>query len=176
VQQDVYVQPQAPVQPQCPEGSFMQVDRYGRPGCMVEVPHHRISGGLLGGGIGLFAGGWVLSWISGTVVTVGGAVGCALASGCTWTASGTSNSFFDWGWVPILGPWVEMGLLWENADGGMYAWLAIEGLIQAGGITMLIFGAIGEDVMELEPAQGYVLNFRPMISTTMQGVSAQLTF
>lgn len=176
VAQDVYVQPQMPAQPQCPMGSAMGVDSRGRPGCVVEVTRHRVIGGLLGGGIGLLVGGWVISGVFGTIATVGGAVGCALASGCSWTTSGYSSAFLDWGWVPILGPWVQMGYLWENADGGMYAWLAVEALLQAGGLTMLIFGALGEDVTQFEPAQGYVLNFRPIVSPTVQGVSAQLTF
>jgi hypothetical protein len=179
--QSVYVTPSAPGQMQCPAGSIAQVDRFGRPVCMMETTHHRISGGLLGGGIGLLAGGWVLTWVSGLVVGVGGAVGCGLSSSfsstsCGWTSSGV-NSFFDWGWVPLLGPWVQMGYLWNNADAGMYAWLGFEGLLQAGGLLMLIFGAIGSDVTEYQPvAPGYAFRVSPMLGATTQGLSAELRF
>jgi len=176
--QSVYVTPSAPATAQCPAGSIAQVDRFGRPVCMMETTHHRISGGLLGGGIGMLAGGWVLTWISGLVVGIGGAVGCGLStSSCGgWSSSGV-NGFFDWGWVPLLGPWVQMGYLWNNADGGIYAWLGFEGLLQAGGLVMIIFGALGSDVTEYQPvAPGYAFRVRPMLSTTTQGLTAELTF
>ncbi len=174
--QSVYVTPSAPAQPQCPAGSQLQVDAYGRATCMVETTRHHISGGLLGGGIGLLAGGWLLTWVTGTIVVVGGAVGCGLGGGCSWTSDGSASAFFNWSWVPVLGPWVEMGYLWPNADVGMFAWLAVEGLIQAGGLVMLIFGAIGEDSVVLEPAPGYALRVSPMVTASAQGLSAELTF
>lgn len=172
----VYVTPAAPQQMTCPADAQLRVDEYGRQVCMQEVPRHHISGGLLGGGIGLLAGGWLISWISGTVVVVGGAVGCGIGGGCAWTAGGASSAFFNWSWVPIIGPFVQMGYTWENADAGIYAWLAFEGLLQAGGLVMLIFGALGEETIEYQPVPGYALRVMPMVSASTQGISAELRF
>ncbi len=176
VPQSDYITPPMAAQPQCPAGASVEMDRWGRPVCMMEVQRHRVIGGLLGGGIGLLAGGWVVSWVSGIVVTVGGAFACFVPSGCGWTSSGASSAFFNWGWAPLIGPWVQMGYLWDNADGGMYAWLAVEGLLQAGGLVMLIFGALGEDSIQLEPVPGYAVHVRPMISASTQGLSADVRF
>lgn len=178
--QSVYVTPGVPQATQCPVGATMEVDRWGRQRCMVTVTRHGINGGLLGGGIGLLAGGWVASWFTGLVVTVFGAVGCAFSgsvgsSSCAWTSS-TADNFWAWSWVPVLGPWVQMGYTWNNADVGIYAWLAVEGLLQAGGLTMLIFGALGEEQTVLEPAPGYALSIQPIVSPSVQGLSARLSF
>lgn len=174
--QSAYVAPQPVV---CPEGTFSQVDAYGRTVCMQEIHRHRVSGGLLGGGIGLFVGGWVVTGFSGLVVGVFGATGCAISSSissgsCVWTSDSASN-FLTFSWIPLIGPWVSMGYMWPGADAGMYAWIAIEGLIQAGGLTMLIFGALGEDYVDYQPIAGVDFHVRPMFGTT-NGVEATLHF
>ena len=175
--QSAYVSPSGPAQTGgCPVGSVVQMDRYGRPMCMIETTRHRVSGGLLGAGIGILVGGWALEIVSSLVVGVGGVVGCAFGSSRCWGASSDASAFFNWGFVPLIGPWVEMGYLWPNADGGIYAWLAIEGLLQAGGLVMLIFGALGSDVTDYEPAPGYAFHVRPMITASTTGLSAELTF
>jgi hypothetical protein len=168
--QSVYVAPTAPAGVQCPPDTIAQPDRFGRTVCMREVTRHRVSGGLLGGGIGMFVGGWVLSGITGLVVGVAGAV-----SSTSW-ATGSAGDFITWSWIPILGPWANMAMMWRDADPGFYAWLAFEGLLQAGGLTMLIFGAIGEDVTDYEPIAGVDLHLRPILGMTTQGIEATLNF
>ncbi len=180
-QQQVMVAPQVQVQPQvqvapqmaCPPGSMLSPDRYGRPACMEEYTHHHIIGGLLGGGIGLFAGGWVASILTTAVTGLIGAFGAAFGSG--YSASDL-NTYFTFGYVPIIGPWVQMGFAPPNTDGGLYAWLAVEGLLQAGGLTMLIFGAIGEEVTDFRPVAGVDVHLRPILSASTQGLSATVTF
>lgn len=168
----VYVQPQQTT-PQCPVGAQLQVDQYGRQGCVMETTRHHVSGGLLGGGIGLLAGGWVISGVSGLFAALFGSVGCAFGgSGSCFDAS----AFMGWGWIPVIGPWGQMGYVWPNADTGMYAWLAIEGALQAAGLVMLIFGAVGEDSVELTPVPGYAIRIQPMLSATTQGLSAEMRF
>lgn len=172
----VVATPPQQAQPQCPAGSQLMPDRRGTLRCMAEMETHRVSGGLLGGGIGLLAGGWVLEIVTTLVTTVGGAIGCAVSAGCSWITSGNFDTYSWSGYVPLIGPWIQMATLWNNADGGMYGWLAAEGLIQLGGLTMIIFGAIGEDSVEWQPVAGLDIQFAPMLSGTTQGVSATARF
>ena len=174
-QPQVIVAPQAAPQIQyqqqmaCPPGSTLSPDRWGRPACMAEVTRHHVIGGLLGGGIGLFAGGYLASVIT-TVVS--GVIGAF-----SGTSSGSDlNSYFTWGYIPLLGPWVQLGYVPGYADGGLYAWLAIEGLMQSGGLVMLIFGAIGEDYTDFQPIAGLDVHLAPIMSASTQGLSATLTF
>lgn len=166
----------APTQPQCPVGSTLMPNRFGQMSCMSQVQRHRVNGGLLGAGIGLLAGGWVLEIVSTLVTTVGGVIGCSVGAGCDWITSGRFNTYSWSGYVPVIGPYIQMATLWNNADPGMYAWLLIEGLLQAGGLTMLIFGALGEDEMVWEPIAGLDVQFAPMLSATTQGMSATARF
>jgi hypothetical protein len=170
-QASAYVVSAPPPSSACPEGSQLMPNRHGQMTCMAEMERHHVIGGLLGGGIGLLAGGWLVEIISTLVTTIGGAVSCAASFGCSWATSGNFSTYSWSGYVPLIGPWIQMGTLWNNADGGMYAWLAVEGLLQAGGLTMLIFGALGEDVMEWQPIAGLDLQLAPALSATSQGLA-----
>ncbi len=177
-QQQVIVAPIAPqvvVPPQqqvaCPPGSTLSPDRWGRVVCMQEVTRHRVSGGLLGGGIGMFAGGYVISIFT-TLFT--GIIG-AFGTGVSYTRDALDN-YVTFGFIPLIGPWVQMGFVPPFADEGLYAWLAFEALLQAGGLTMLIFGALGEEYTSFEPIAGVDLQLRPMLSATAQGLITTATF
>jgi hypothetical protein len=163
-----------PPQPQCPAGSVMQVDAYGRPQCMVETTRHRVSGGLLGGGIGLFAGFWVASIVTGLVEGVALSFGCAFSSGCS---AGSPGDVIAWGFVPLIGPLVQLAYFPGVTDSGLYAWHIVESAVQIGGLVMLIFGAIGEDVTELTPVGAtYAMHLRPIATPTTAGLSFDVTF
>lgn len=168
------VTPQVAVQPQlsCPPGTTLSPDRYGRPVCMEEYTRHRVSVGLLGGGIGMLAGGYL-----GSVLTtaISGLIG-AFSVGSSGYSSSDLNNYFIFGYIPIIGPWVQLGFVPPNTDGGLYAWLVVEGLLQAGGLTMLIFGAIGDEVVDYRPIAGVEVHLRPMLSASTQGLSATVTF
>ncbi|GAB4111935.1 MAG: hypothetical protein OHK0013_48030 [Sandaracinaceae bacterium] len=159
-----------PIAPACPPPAQMMPDRWGRQRCMQEVTAHRVSGGLIGGGAGIFAGGYVLQVF---VTLFSGIVGAFDTSGA-YTADQLSN-YVNWGFVPVLGPWVQMGFAPPFADGSLYAFLALEALMQAGGITMMVFGFIGEDVTEWRPIAGVDLEVRPMLGHA-QGLTATFTF
>jgi hypothetical protein len=170
--QPVMVAPQQQPQMQCPVGSTLAVDAYGRPQCMMETTRHRVIGGLLGGGIGLLAGGWVLSIVTGLVESVALAFGCAFG-GCS---SGDSSSVLGWGFVPLIGSLVQLAYFPGSADTGLYAWHITESVLQIGGLIMLIFGAIGEETTEMTPVQGYALNVQPIVTGSSAGLAATLTF
>jgi hypothetical protein len=167
---DGYVVAQQPVAPQCPPGAQLMPNRWGQPVCMREEVRHRVSGALIGGGAGIFAGGYVFEIFT-TIFS--GIVG-AFSTGPDYTADQLST-YINWGFVPVLGPWVQMGFVPPFADGSLYAILAIEGLMQAGGITMMVFGFIGEDVAEWRPIAGVDLRVSPMLGSA-QGLEARLTF
>jgi hypothetical protein len=177
VQTPAYVEPayvQAPaVAPQCPPGAVPSADRWGRPVCMAEVTRHRVNGGMLGAGIGMFAGGYVLQIISSVVSATTFVISDALDVGYP---RANYDAYVDWGWVPILGPWVQMGYLPSYVDTGYYAWLAFEGLLEAGGIVLAVFGIIGEDYTDYRPIAGLDLSVRPLLGQNAQGVSATLRF
>jgi hypothetical protein len=141
---------------------------------MMETTHHRVIGGLLGGGIGLLAGGWALSIVTGLVESVALAFGCAISSGVC--SAGDPSAVLGWGFVPLIGPLVELAYFPGSTDSGLYAWHIVESAIQIGGLIMLIFGAIGEEVTEMQPIQGYALNISPMITSSTTGLAATLSF
>jgi hypothetical protein len=175
-QQQVMVAPQvvAPQQMACPPGTTLMPDRYGQPACMEQYMRHRIHGGLLGGGIGLFAGGYVASILT---TAVSGLIGAFnVAFGTSGYSASDLNTYFTFGYVPIIGPFVQLGFAPPNTDGGLYAWLVVEGLMQMGGLTMLIFGAIGEEYLDYRPIAGVEVQLRPMLSASTQGMSATVTF
>ena len=63
------------------------------------------------------------------------------------TYASTSSSFGDttalWPlYIPVLGPWIEMGYLRGSGASLGGALLAFDGLAQAGGLAMLIAGAV----------------------------------
>lgn len=174
-EQPTYVQQPAayaqPVAPQCPAGAQLMPNRWGQSVCMHEVQSHRVSGGLLGGGIGLLAGGYVVEVF---VTLFSGIVG-AFSTGPDYTSDQLSN-YVTWGFIPVLGPWVQMGFAPPFADSSLYAVLALEALAQAGGIVMIVFGVMGEDVVEWRPIGGLDLRVRPVLGQTTQGVVADLRF
>lgn len=162
-------------QPSCPMGTSMLIDSYGRTTCVQEVTRHRAIGGLLGGGIGLLVGGYVLSWITGLVEGLAFTFhACFASSGCV--AAGDSGAVIGWGFVPLIGSLVELAYFPPNVDAGVYAWNIVESALEIGGLIMLIFGAIGEDVTETVPAGGFAFHMQPMITGTAQGLGATLTF
>jgi hypothetical protein len=170
-QPQVVVAPVAPQvvqmqQPQmsCPPGSTMSPDRYGRPVCMEEVTRHR--------GIGMLAGGYVASVFT-TLFT--GIIGAFSTGSSGYTVSDLDN-YVTFGFIPLIGPFVQLGFVPPFADEGLYAWLVVEGLLQAGGLTMLIFGAIGEEYTDFRPIAGVDVHLRPMLSASTQGLSATVTF
>jgi hypothetical protein len=182
--QTAYTQPTVPegyaqsqgyvVQPQpiatCPAPAQLMPDRWGRQRCMREVTARRVSGGLVGGGAGVFGGGYVLQVF---VTLFSGVVG-AFSTGPDYTSEQLSN-YVSWGFVPVLGPWVQMAFAPPFADASLYAVLALEGLLQAGGITMMVFGFIGSDVTEWRPISSVDLEVRPMLGHA-QGLTATLRF
>ena len=77
------------------------------------------------------------------------------------TYSGSSSSSFGnatelWPlYIPVLGPWIEMGFLHGSGAPLGGALLAFDGLVQAGGLAMLIAGAVTRTKVAIYAFGGY---------------------
>lgn len=92
--------------------------------------------------VGLIVAGSVMlgvSWLLHALL-ISPLAGCSLSS-----TSGCSSTWEDFRWtgaLPLVGPWVQLAI--KPTDLGQDGWgpyLIIDGLLQAGGLTMLILGA-----------------------------------
>ncbi|CAN5301932.1 hypothetical protein BH09MYX1_BH09MYX1_38170 [soil metagenome] len=96
-------------------------------------PESRVSRGLIGGGLGMFGGAYLIS------VFVA-AVGSDLSNACTsFGGGGCTNPLWPL-YLPVVGPWVTMGTAGGSATGMVF--LAIDGLLQGAGAAMTIIGIV----------------------------------
>jgi hypothetical protein len=166
--QPVYAQPASPYTTgygagACPDGSAPQPDRRGVLRCMHLVSGHRVTWGLAGSGIGLLAGGWVIEILTTVFSSID-------------SRFGTRDDYVGWGYVPLVGPWIQMTDLPPATMASYSVWLGFEGLLQDAGLLLLIFGIVGEDYEAYQPIAAGELRVRPMLSGTMQGVTLQGAF
>ena len=119
-------------------------------------------------GAAVLGGGWVLNIIPGVFA---GNDGCGF-TGCSpesqrWTAFRATSL------IPLLGPWIQMGVA-PNLNNWWPIWLAFDGLVQAAGFVMLVYGLAtnqGED----EPATPE-LTLLPMAGPDHTGLLLTGTF
>ena len=97
-------------------------------------PSSRVRGGLIGGGAGLF----------GAVYLLFGLLPAAIGSDVC-DVGGCKNTLWPL-YLPVVGPFITIGTVHNpGATGGIF--LALDGLAQAGGVAMIIIGAIGRTVL-----------------------------
>ena len=96
----------------------------------------------MGSGIGLFAGGWLLTWLA-TSVWYGETTSC---SGSSWTGSYSCTHLGGpggWGlglpFVPVVGPWIMLGAPYLDTAGEILPPILF-GLVQDLGLIFLIVG------------------------------------
>lgn len=159
----------AVAQPQCPDGGQMMPNRWGTPVCMQQVTRRQVNWDLVGSGAGIFGGTWLFQ-----VIFTLASAGVGAVQNPAWSnAHGTD--YINWGVVPLLGPWVQMAFVPPQFDAGVYAVLAAEALIQAGGIALAVLGFIGDEVPRWVPMAGLELRVAPMLGET-NGVAVQGSF
>lgn len=142
----VVVQPAQPqsyvVQTQPQQQVYAQPVQQRQP---VEVTHTRIRWGLVGPGIGLFAGGWVANWLTGAVGTL------AVA----FSGSDSTGDYFGWSWVPVVGPWVNAAIAGNQGFDELMGVHILWGVLQTGGLLMCILGTVlQEETTEIRYVQG----------------------
>ncbi len=119
-------------------------------------------------GAAVLGGGWVLNIIPSVFA---GNDGCGF-TGCSpesqrWTAFRATSL------IPVIGPWIQMGVA-PDLNNWWPIWLAFDGLVQAAGFVMLVYGLAanqGED----EPATPQ-LTLLPMAGPDHTGLLLTGTF
>lgn len=145
-QVQVQVQGQGYVQP---AGGYVQQGygqpAYGAPQQAVEVQSTRLRWGLIGPGIALLAGGWVVNWIVGTVGLID------MGFSTVYTGE-QAEALFAWSFVPLVGPWVDAGFWAGDSEREGYVGIHVAmGILQLGGFVMCILGTVfPEEVTEMQ--------------------------
>jgi hypothetical protein len=146
---------------QCGEGGVCQAGL-----CVTDAPKARdvliVSGAVLAplsfvvnGVVGLFGGYYVGGFFS------------SRPSGYEpgWEA------FHGVGWIPVLGPWIQMGLKPGGlANDGWALFLSLDGLVQAAGWTLLIVGLTMDSGGE--PIESPDFAVLPSVSPNSAGLTA----
>lgn len=125
-------------------------------------PSTRIRGGLVGGGLGLFGGTYAISLIVAAV----GQDSCSY-SGCTNSAAPL--------FIPVVGPFVTMG----NTDSATAdVFLVLDGLAQAGGLAMFIYGLAVPKTVLVRNDLGMFKNVTaaPLVGRGVTGLSLSAQF
>jgi len=147
----------------CPGDAILQPDRHGVMRCMRLERGHRVIWGLAGAGIGLLAGGWVWSILTTSISSL-------------LDEFEHRQTYVGWGFVPIVGPWVQMTDLPPGVQSSYYAYLSLEGLLQDAGLILLIAGLVGEDAEEYRPIAAGEARVRPVFGASTQGFVVEGAF
>ena len=120
-------------------------------------PSERMRGGLIGGGIGLFAPSYIIS------ILIAGAN----------ADNGSANAL----WIPVVGPFIQMAQVGgANCDASCSSTadigLVLDGLVQAAGVAMFIFGVAVPKTVLVRNDLGFVKNVTatPIVSQNFGGV------
>lgn len=107
--------------------------------CMRHGTHYELGPSIegIGGGVGLFAVGYLVQVISTAVSTAQGQHDVGL----TYSASALAD-YERWGYVPLLGPWAKLVLAPPHVDGAGATLFVVEGLFQIGGVVALLVSLI----------------------------------
>lgn len=118
------------------------------------VPRTRrvIDWGLVGSGIGLFAGGWLATWIT-TAVWYDRTTHCTSTGWWSYSCThegGPGGEGLAWSFLPVLGPWLMLTDPYLDTPGEI-AFPIIAGLVQDVGLVLMIVGlATMHDEMVME--------------------------
>lgn len=133
-----------------PAGSAAPGMAYGGPPPEVR-PRHRRHWELMGPGIGLFVGGWILTFVA-TSIWYGETTSCSSTGwfGYTCVHYGPTDLALGTSYIPLVGPWLMLGD--DGLRGVDFLVPVLFGLIQTTGLVLIIVGASlpGEEV-EPEP-------------------------
>ncbi len=148
---------------------------YAQSGYMEPAPQPSRGGsnrGMIIGGAVMLGVGWVLNIV--------GSLFAGIHVDLFGSGSGGSTS--EWeafrytGIIPVVGPWIQLGIEpAHGSDDAWGAWLIIDGLLQAAGLTLLIVGIAtsgGDDEDTAEGEHGIELAILPTMGPDHAGLSA----
>lgn len=127
---------------------------------------------VIGSGIGMFAGGWLLTWI-GTVIWYDQTTECTSTGwfGYTCTHYGPDDETLGFSFIPLVGPWLMLGGSWMS--GADYVFPVIAGAVQTAGLVMLIVGLATPEQVVVERPVG-TGDRAPTLSLAVRGPSIEL--
>jgi hypothetical protein len=137
-----------------------------------ESHHHgspRVA--LIASGTGLLLGGWVGNMIVGSLGGWHAGHSCAfsISDSCTSTSSSFDPAWSDFriaSVIPVVGP-IAQGFALPDASNGWPVFLAIDGVLQVGGLALLIAGlATSGD----ENDEGPPVTVAPVVTSTSVGM------
>jgi hypothetical protein len=77
--------------------------------------------------------------------------------------------------IPAVGPFITMGTATNEATAA-YVLLAIDGVIQTGGLAMLIVGLAAQETVLVRQSKGFDLKVAPVVGHDFQGIGLTGTF
>lgn len=114
------------------------------------------------------------SYISNIVVSLFAGIGFGSSAEEAW------NDFRFVGLVPVLGPWIQLGIKPTPIDQDYWVtWLVIDGVLQAAGLTMLIVGLTVRESVEVRAVAeigDFTLSVTPFAGPTGSGLALSGTF
>lgn len=111
--------------------------------------------GLVIGGAVLFGSTYLLSALSAALITD--------ASNATGSSSSAGALF-----IPVVGPFVEIGQVHGDATASLF--LVLDGLCQAGGVTMFAIGLASPRTELVRNDFGFNMHFAPIVSKDYSGM------
>lgn len=90
----------------------------------------KVRGGLIGGGAGMLGGLWLISIITGAIVNAAN------------ESLGKNPDMYTPMYVPVLGPFITLGTAASDMSSGSNAFMALDGIIQTGGLAMIVLGIV----------------------------------
>jgi hypothetical protein len=137
-----------------PAGSAGSTGAYTPPGgtYVGTAPPHteqRTNWAVLGAGIGMFAGGWVITWLS-TILWYSFTTDCTSSGWWSYSCThvgGPGGEGLAWSFVPVVGPWFMLSDPYLDTAGEV-VFPILAGLVQDAGLVMFILGLVlKEDVL-----------------------------
>lgn len=120
------------------------------------VPAHseqRTNWAILGSGIGLFAGGWVLTWLT-TIFWYSFTTDCTSSGWWSYSCThvgGPGGTGLAWSFLPVVGPWLMLTDQYLDSPGEM-VFPVLAGLVQDVGLILFILGLVLKEDVWVEEA------------------------
>jgi hypothetical protein len=182
--QPVYAPPYQPGQPGQPGQPVYVYPPGGQPmpgqpmpGYMPPGPPPRqVTGYKMAPRIGLIVGGSVMLGSMWIITAIAGGISTAIDTTLSCSGSNCSGSTSYWPlFIPVAGPFIQMGYINDTGASRNLAMfgLAFDGLVQVGGLTMIVLGATLKQRVPL-----YAKNWQvaPMFTSSGSGIAFTTRF
>lgn len=134
-------------------------------------PSTRVRGGLIAGGLSMFGASYLIS----VLVAAANDGICNNYNSVTGTCSGGGDDAL---YIPVLGPFIQMGNEHGSATALADVFLVLDGLLQGTGVAMFIFGIAVPKTVLVRNDLGALKNIHisPMVGRNMGGLGVAAQF